>query len=208
MEETKYKILIVDDHPIVAEGIKTIALRQENTICQSATCIEKAQDAVYSNRFDLCIIDLELQGPNGFCFIDFLHKHMPECKILIYTMHEEPWVMAKLSKLSINGAVSKNASIHELSEAIEYIRNGNYYYSHEFTDLNKITSSALPHKIQELSPREKEVLAYLSKGLSTSEISDRLFLSVNTIQTYRKRLMEKLEAKNVAELVYKGKGLF
>ena len=77
----------------------------------------------------------------------------------------------------------------------------------EFT-LNKITSSALPYKIQELSPREKEVLAYLSKGLSTSEISDRLFLSVNTIQTYRKRLMEKLEAKNVAELVYKGKGLF
>lgn len=55
---------------------------------------------------------------------------------------------------------------------------------------------------------KKEVLAYLSKGLSTSEISDRLFLSVNTIQTYRKRLIEKLETKNVAEWVYKGKGLF
>ena len=64
------------------------------------------------------------------------------------------------------------------------------------------------HKIPELSKREKEVLTYLSEGLSTSEISDLLCLSTNTIQTYRKRLMEKLEAKNVAELVYKGKEIF
>ena len=63
----------------------------------------------------------------------------------------------------------------------------------------------MPHK---LSKREKEVLTYLSEGLSTSEISDLLCLSTNTIQTYRKRLMEKLEAKNVAELVYKGKEIF
>ena len=73
---------------------------------------------------------------------------------------------------------------------------------------NKEKQNTLPHALPELSRREKEVLAYLSQGLSTSEISQLLFLSINTIQTYRKRLMEKLEAKNVAELVYKGKSLF
>ncbi|WP_288911518.1 helix-turn-helix transcriptional regulator [uncultured Bacteroides sp.] len=64
------------------------------------------------------------------------------------------------------------------------------------------------HKVPVLSKREKEVLTYLSQGLSTAQIAQMLFLSVNTVQTYRKRLLEKLEAKNVAELVCKGKTLF
>lgn len=125
-----------------------------------------------------------------------------------YTMHEEPWIIAKLSTLNINGAVSKNASTSELRDAISTLKNGTRYFSNVFSELDKEKQNTLPHALPELSRREKEVLAYLSQGLSTSEISQLLFLSINTIQTYRKRLMEKLEAKNVAELVYKGKSLF
>ena len=193
-----YRILVIDDHPIVAEGIIALASQLEGVTCKGATCAKDVEQLTLKERFDLCIIDLELPDMNGFQLISHLHSQIPECGILIYTMHEEPWIIAKLSTLNINGAVSKNASTSELRDAI----------SNVFSELDKEKQNTLPHALPELSRREKEVLAYLSQGLSTSEISQLLFLSINTIQTYRKRLMEKLEAKNVAELVYKGKSLF
>ena len=201
-----YRILVIDDHPIVAEGIIALASQLEGVTCKGATCAKDVEQLTLKERFDLCIIDLELPDMNGFQLISHLHSQIPKCGILIYTMHEEPWIIAKLSTLNINGAVSKNAST--LRDAISTLKNGTRYFSNVFSELDKEKQNTLPHALPELSRREKEVLAYLSQGLSTSEISQLLFLSINTIQTYRKRLMEKLEAKNVAELVYKGKSLF
>lgn len=203
-----YRILVIDDHPIVAEGIIALASQLEGVTCKGATCAKDVEQLTLKERFDLCIIDLELPDMDGFQLISHLHSQIPECGILIYTMHEEPWIIAKLSTLNINGAVSKNASTSELRDAISTLKNGTRYFSNVFSELDKEKQNTLPHALPELSRREKEVLAYLSQGLSTSEISQLLFLSINTIQTYRKRLMEKLEAKNVAELVYKGKSLF
>lgn len=208
MDKDKYRLLVIDDHPIVAEGIKAIAEQQEGITCQSATCLEEAEQAINTTRFDLCIIDLELPDTNGFELTKLLHKQMPECSILIYTMHEEPWVISKLAQLSINGAVSKNNNTQVLATAIREIRKGNKYFCKVFSEQLGKASTTFSRKVPELSKREKEVLFLLSQGLSTSEIADRIYLSINTVHTYRKRLMEKLEAKNVAELIYKGTKLF
>lgn len=208
MNKKKYKLLVVDDHPIVAEGIVALASRQENVVCKSADCLEELKQAASNERFDLCIIDLELPGSNGFKAVEYLHSQMPECRILIYTMHEEPWTVAQLSDVDIDGAVSKNDSIGELDTAIRQIRAGERYFSRAFAELKQDDPKHDIHKVPVLSKREKEVLTYLSQGLSTAQIAQMLFLSVNTVQTYRKRLLEKLEAKNVAELVCKGKTLF
>ena len=163
---------------------------------------------IASEQFDMCITDLEFPDTNGFQFIHILQDELPSCKILIYTMHEEPWVIARLSELNISRAVSKHTDTSELSTAITSIRMGNKYFSEGFATLNKRKSTTEGHKIPELSKREKEVLSHLAEGLSTSQIAALLCLSTNTIQTYRKRLMEKLNAKNVAELVSKGKEIF
>lgn len=203
-----YKLLIIDDHPIVAEGIAAIASRQKNITCKSITCLKDLLSVIASEQFDMCITDLEFPDTNGFQFIHILQDKLPSCKILIYTMHEEPWVIARLSELNISGAVSKHTDTSELSTAITSIRMGNKYFSEVFATLNKRKSTIEGHKIPELSKREKEVLSYLAEGLSTSQIAALLCLSSNTIQTYRKRLMEKLNAKNVAELVSKGKEIF
>lgn len=203
-----YKLLIIDDHPIVAEGIAAIASQQKDIVCKRITCMDDLLPVLASETFDLCISDLEFPDTNGFQIIQLLQEKIPACKILIYTMHEEPWVIARLSEQKISGAVSKHAPTSELSTAITQIRCGNKYFSDTFAALNKRKTTNDLHKIPELSKREKEVLTYLSEGLSTSDISALLCLSSNTIQTYRKRLMEKLEAKNVAELVSKGKEIF
>lgn len=124
-------------------------------------------------------------------------------------MHEDPWVIAKLSALPIHGAVSKNDDIGELPRAVTALLNEEKHFSRAFLELNKHGAHAsMPHVLPELSAREKEILACLSQGMNTEDISRALFISVNTVKTYRKRLMEKLEARNVAELVSKGKELF
>ena len=101
-----YRILVIDDHPIVAEGIIALASQLEGVTCKGATCAKDVEQLTLKERFDLCIIDLELPDMNGFQLISHLHSQIPECGILIYTMHEEPWIIAKLSTLNINGAVS------------------------------------------------------------------------------------------------------
>ena len=119
-----YRILVIDDHPIVAEGIIALASQLEGVTCKGATCAKDVEQLTLKERFDLCIIDLELPDMNGFQLISHLHSQIPECGILIYTMHEEPWIIAKLSTLNINGAVSKNASTSELRDAISTLKNG------------------------------------------------------------------------------------
>lgn len=208
MNKKTYKLLVVDDHPIVAEGIVALASRQENVVCRSADCLETLKQVADTEHFDLCIIDLELPEANGFQAIQYLHSQIPECRILIYTMHEEPWTVARLSEAAIDGAVSKNANIGELDAAIRQIRAGGRYFSRAFAELQQDELKHAMHKVPVLSKREKEVLTCLSQGLSTAQIAQTLFLSPNTVQTYRKRLLEKLEARNVAELVCKGKTLF
>lgn len=132
-----YKLLIVDDHPIVAEGIVSIASQQSNILCKSITRMENLLPTISAESFDLCIIDLELPEINGFQLIHLLQEQMPDCKILIYTMHEEPWVIAKLAEEEISGAVSKNASTSELKQAINQIRLGHKYFSEVFSILHK-----------------------------------------------------------------------
>lgn len=150
-----YKLLIVDDHPIVAEGIVSIASQQNNILCKSITRMENLLPTISAESFDLCIIDLELPEINGFQLIHLLQEQMSDCKILIYTMHEEPWVIAKLAEEEISGAVSKNASTSELKQAINQIRLGHKYFSEVFSILHKKQINIDLHKIPsnpQLSP--------------------------------------------------------
>lgn len=209
MDKKGYKILVVDDHPIVSAGIQDIASRLEGVRCMKADNKKSLQQTLEKETFDLCIVDLELQGTNGFQLIDMLSsRNAPGC-ILVYTMHEEPWIIAKLATLDIHGAVSKNDGTDKLLTAIKTIKNGGKYFGGAFTELaNGKTRTPETVMPSELSVREKEVLTGLSQGMNTSEIAQSLFISDNTVQTYRKRLMTKLNARNVAELVYKAKGWF
>lgn len=210
MNKETYSILIAEDHPMISEGIRTIASQLEATECTVPKTMDHLAEILETQTFDLYIIDLGLQEINGFQIMEKLCRQYPTGKILVYTMHQEPWITAKLSTFNIQGAVAKSSRIEELQTAIQTIRNGGTYFSQEFADLPSYKKCPPAEKPipSELAGREKEVLAYLSQGMSTSEIARRLFLSINTIHTYRERLMDKLNAKNVAELIYKTKNIF
>lgn len=214
MHTEVFRILIIDDHPIVALGIKTIASKLNNTECTVINDPSLLPQTIAETSFNLCIADLQYPDQDGFSLIQQLHTLCPESYILIYTMHDEPWIVAKLAQPSfrpyIQGAVSKQADIKELDAAISALKEGKSYYSKEFHELHvhKRILSPPYNDPSILSPREQEILKLLAQGMSTNEISKRLFLSINTIQTYRKRLLLKMDAKNVAELICKWKNWF
>lgn len=209
MDRKQYKILAVDDHPVVLEGIRLIVTQIDGVQCTGLTSVEELKHTLLMEDYDMYILDLEFPDTDGFCVIKDIHEHKPDSHIVIYTMHEEPWVLAKLVDLEIDGVISKNAEAEELYRAVETVKEGGTHFNEAFLKLVRKRVGCIPSNgnVFKLSEREREVLLHLSKGLSTSEIADIMFLSVNTIQTYRKRLMAKVKAKNVAELVIKGREL-
>lgn len=210
MNETYYHILAVDDHPIVLEGIRLLANRLNGVVCETLNDVELFKKESSEKAYDLYILDLEFPDTDGFTLIHTIQRQHPQCHILVYTMHEEPWVLAKLVHLDINGVVSKQANASELLQAIQTIRDGGTFFNQTFLEIIHQKVPNIPSSEGnsfKLSSREKEVLRYLIQGYSSSEIAQKIFLSINTVQTYRKRLMTKLKSRNVAELVIKGKDL-
>ncbi len=208
MSKDIFHILAVDDHPIVLEGILTILNQQESLTCSGISDISKLPSLLNRSRFDMYLLDLEYPQCDGIALIQQIRKVDPKGRILIYSMHDEPWVLAKLCNLNINGFVVKNAPTRQLVAAIDSIRNGQDFFTPDIYEfIHKKDTLHIPHNgnIFDLSEREIEVLKYLAQGYSTEKIAEKLFLSKNTIQTYRKRLMIKLQAKNVAEAIMKGK---
>lgn len=212
MNENLYRILIVDDHPIVTDGVEQLLRTHIKAQYTQTNNLTALTELIANSKFDLCICDLEFPGAKGFGLLQTIHKYLPQCPILIYTMHEEPWIISKLteSKLRhyIAGAISKHDDLRELPLAVTAIRNGKEHFSQAFHLLIKKHSCSESQPQRNLSEREIEVLTLLMQGLSTKEIAGQMCLSINTIQTYRKRLFEKMGAKNAAELVNKCKGLF
>ena len=207
---TTYRILALDDHPMVLEGIKhmlsTIPDAEVQGMAESSQLISLITEG---QHFDLFILDLELPDVDGFEVLKIIRQSCPEAAFLIYTMHEEPWILARLARLDIQGVVSKNRPVSTLIEAVKAIREGGTYYNDAFIQQLELLTREQPADTMKSSPafqlseREQQVLQCISKGMTTPEISERLFISKNTVGTYRHRLMTKFEAHNVAQLIAK-----
>lgn len=197
---TNHNILILDDHPIVAQGIRDLVSSIPGVTSVEATSAE----AVATNAF-LYIVDLELGHRNGFDMINRLRKNNPDCRILVYTMHDEPWIKSKLHQHHVDGAVAKSEPTSFLCEAVAAIMAGQRFFSPAF-DLSYETmvETQLSGNISE---RERQVLKALSDGETSETISKRMGVSLNTIQTYRRRLLEKFNVTNTAQLIYVTKGM-
>lgn len=209
MTKKYYEILITDDHPIVLEGIKRVASMLKDVRCDGINEVEKLESSFLTHSpYDLYILDLDFPKADGFSVIRLLRKKAPDSRILIYTMHEEPWILAKLINADIDGLLSKNSDLSELQKAICALKEGDTYFNDAFLEMIQKGKEFYIDSDKgtiHLSAREKEVLAYVVKGFSNKEISESIFLSENTVKTYRKRLMLKIGAKNAADLVFKGK---
>lgn len=199
MTSPKAKILLVDDHTLILQGIKHVVSQMpEIEKVYTASSGAEAMLLIAMQPFDIYLLDVELPDTNGFELIETILQKHPEARILINTMHEEIWILKRLTKASISGAILKSADINELTLAIQTILKGGQYLCKRFKSiLNRMQIK------EQLTLREMEVLQAIAKGFNTREIAELLYVSNNTIETHRKSLMSKLEARNAVDLVLK-----
>lgn len=196
MNPTITQIVIIDDHPIVAQGLKETLDSDRFSIrhvTPDADCL--------TDTPSLFIIELELGTCTGFEIIERILSLSPHHRILVYTMHKKPWIIDTLHGLGIDGAVSKSEPLDTLRRAVAAIIDGDTYFSPAFSGTPAGGSS------KKLSAREIEVIHHICRGLTSKEIADAMSISINTVNTYRRRLLTKLGTANTAELICQTKGV-
>ncbi len=199
------QILIADDHAIVRRGLKQILDEEPGLAVVSEA--QNGQEVLEMSRhqaWDLVILDINLPDRNGLDILNELHYTFPSIPILILSMYPEDQYALRVLKAGASGYLNKQSAPEELIKAIKKIRGGGKYFSEAVLDMLVSSMDRKQVKpIQEiLSDREYQVMVLIASGKTLTEIGEKLALSVKTISTYRKRILDKLNMKNNAELTY------
>lgn len=200
------RILLVDDHAIVREGILSILKRNlaHPIICDEAATTQEAELMLSSEKYSLVLLDVSMPGMSGLDFLSKLHREQPALQVLVISMHsEEQYAMRALS-LGAAGYLTKESAPAELVAAVTKILAGGRYISSSFADqlaehMFSEKKAHLPHEI--LSHREYQVLSMMGAGKTPKQIGYELSISVKTVSTYRGRILEKLGMSNTAEIM-------
>ena len=200
-------VAIVDDHPLVLEGLKSLLLQTEGIEhIYTAQTGSQLGSLLALHSIHLYIIDLDLPDIDGFELIHQIKQKSPEAKIIVSTMHEEIWIVNKLKHPDIDAVVFKSSAGKYIQKALQAVLKGKKYYCPQFQKLYK-EKDKIGHTPDTLDSaptiREQDVLKAIAKGMNTHEISECLFISENTVEWHRKNLMVKFGAKNATDLVIK-----
>lgn len=200
--DDKYKfegvsVAIIDDHELVLEGFRSFLERNGIPDVEAFSKAQPLLDRVASHPFTIYVADVELADIEITTLIDQIRNLQPNAKIIINTMHEEMWVVNKMTEKDVDGVMYKSGELHQLLEAIAAVAKGHKFFCKKFQRLK----NSLQVQNQIPSDRELEVLAYIAKGYSTKEIAVKLFISENTVENHRKSLFRKLKANNMADLI-------
>jgi DNA-binding NarL/FixJ family response regulator len=200
------KVLIVDDHEVVLEGLKGALNDYEGIeVVGEASDGREAVRKVESLRTDIVIMDISMPRFNGVEATYQIKKLYPEIKIIVYTLHSYREFLHPLLKAGISGFVLKEKPLSDVYVAIDAVRKGGAYFSEDVQQyLAGYFTAAEQGKrekdlFDDLSPREREVFQLLAEGLSLREASDILCVSPKTVETHKYRIMEKLQLRSMAE---------
>jgi DNA-binding NarL/FixJ family response regulator len=197
------RILLVDDHPIARQGIRTVLTdRVKDAIVGEAADAASALKQINASEWDLVITDISLPGMSGLELIKDLRRVRPDLPTLVLSVHPAAQFAHRALSAGAIGYLTKDSEFEEFVTAIEHVRRGRRYVSRDTADLLGRRSADLdtaPHDT--LSDREYQVLRLLGSGRTISDIARDLGLSVKTISTYRGRVLDKLGMKNNAELM-------
>lgn len=193
------QLFIVDDHYMVIEGIRSL-LQQEPGIelvghaMNAASCLAFLQQ----QQPDMILMDINLPDQSGIDLCKQVREKYPSVFVLGLSTFNQQSFIQRMMDNGASGYILKNASADELKAAVQTVIRGRIYLSSEASRMLR-TPAAEEGPI--LTRREKEVLEWIAGGLTNAEISAKLLIGVTTVETYRKNLLEKFKARNVAELV-------
>lgn len=204
------KILIVDDHEVVRDGLRNILTSLDSlSIAGEAGDGEEAVKMYATLKPDLVIMDISMPGMNGIEATRVIKEKDPDARILILTMHDNQEYLNQIIRSGAKGFILKNTDKEELLEAVRTVASGDNFFSKDISKLiidnyirtAKETEKNDGYKEVPLTKREIEILKLIASGYSNQEIANILYISYNTVDTHRKNIMHKLSIKNTAGLV-------
>ena len=195
------RILLVDDHPVVRQGIRQILLDGLKAVSLGeASDVATALVRIRANVWDLVVLDLTLPGASGLDLLKTIRRERPALQVLVLSMHPASQFARRVLGAGASGYLTKDSAATELVDAIKQIRQGRMYLGSKAPEWTHTPSAGVaPHDT--LSDREYQVLRMIGSGLTVSEIAATCGLSVKTVSTYRARLLEKLEMRSNAEVM-------
>lgn len=197
------KVFIVDDHPMVVEGIKGLLQGEENyPVLGSANFALEALEMFRQALPDVVLLDINLPDLNGIELCERIKKEFPSIKVLGISTFKERSYITRLMDKGASGYVLKNVDKEELIEAIRQVASGRMYFSMEAA--TAITTQKSLSQVPILTSREKEILVLISEGMTNKEIADQLYISPLTVDSHRKNLLAKFTVRNTAALVKLG----
>ena len=205
MNDSSIRVLLVDDHRIITDGLKMLLEPVADVECVGVAA--NGEEALFSLAHvatNVVLMDLDMPVMDGVEATQRIKTLYPEVRVIVLSMHDEAAMVKRLMEIGADGYLVKNCGRDELLLAIRGVHAGHKHFGSALLEglLETRTENAEQHGLlKDLSEREVEVLAALAEGLTNKEIGDRLFISPRTVDTHRTNLMKKLSTHNVAGLV-------
>lgn len=201
MKKEIIKVVVVDDHPLVIEGLRS-TLGEDNTI-EVVECFENAKDLfafLKHEMVNVVVLDVNLPDMNGVEICEKITKKYAHIKVVGLSTYNDPSIIKQMVKNGAKGYLLKNVTSKELATAIHQIHDGQSYFSGE---IQKILADSIfdNNEIPKLTRREKEILELVSEGTTTPLIAEKLNISPLTVETHRRNLIQKMGVTNAAQLV-------
>ncbi len=194
------KLILADDHKLFREGVRSILESSEDfKIIDEVANGRALISSLREKETDVIILDISMPGLSGIEATRLIRKEYPCLKILILSMHSEESFIRSAIEAGASGYLPKEIDHNELIEAIHIIHEGGNYYSKDIS--NKLINSYLNKEKQNLTPREKEIVALVCDGLTNKEIADRLSISVRTVDCHKNNILQKLGLRSSVDLV-------
>lgn len=200
------RVVLADDHEIVRQGLISILSADGEcmVVAQAADGFE-ALEKTLEHRPQVLVTDISMPKLNGLEVVRRVHQQLPDCKILVLTMHEEVEYVVHMVKAGASGFLVKDSASKELSEAVKQLAQGKSYFgqyaSQVLAEQYRNPNSDYENPYRNLTDREREVFHLVVQGKTTKDIARALDISTKTAENHRGRIMDKLNVNNTAELV-------
>jgi DNA-binding NarL/FixJ family response regulator len=195
------RILLVDDHAILLDGIKNLLDKEEGlTVVGLADNADKALEFLRKNEVDIVITDFNMPGMDGLSLVNTIKRLKPSVKTIVLSMHDESHLVKEILRTGINGYVLKKDTHKELLKAIHEVQAGRMFLS---SDINKmlIVNLQNPDEGRLLTDREREIVKLIAKEYSNKDIAEELFISERTVETHRKNIFKKTGTNSLVGLI-------
>ncbi|GBG14866.1 LuxR family transcriptional regulator [Novimethylophilus kurashikiensis] len=196
-------IIIIDDHPMLRNGIGQLFQAQGWSVVAEAGTAAEGEKLLYTKTWDLAVLDIHLPDRNGLEMLTDIRGMGISGPVLVHSMLPDSTVGPRVFKAGGNGLVNKGCSPDELVSAAKRVMAGGRYVSAEFADVlaGTLVSNAPAHPHESLSDREYQVMCHIANGKTPKQIAENIGCNVNTISTYRSRILQKLKLKTSMDIM-------